>query len=362
MKGRCDFIVLIFAVLIFNFGNLWGQTLNAGVGGQTLENSSSGENFPALENSPVTVRASVLNGPSAIPALYLMERTASDRKVTLNQNIKMTFEKFSDPQSLIPKLIKNEIDVGFLPVNVAAKLYNSSNKSIVCAGITGNTNLTIITKDKNLTLLDDLEDKTVYIAGQGATPEYLFRWLLNQNNVSNVTLDYSIPPSNLPGQIIADKIQYAVVPEPFASIAVSKSNEVIYAIDLQEEFSRIAGKEKTIPFTVVVATKKFAQENPKALQEYISLLEKSIKWTNQFPLRAGENCKRVDIGLSSQVVSNAIPKSNYVFDSGEEAKEKIEELLQIFISIDKKAVGDSLPDSDFYFEYKPENSVLETEN
>lgn len=345
MKAKYHFIVLIFSIFILNIGNMWGQTSDI------IENE---------DDESVTVRASILNGPTAIPSVYMMEKTAEGKQIYSHQTINLTFEKFADPQALLPKLIKNEIDVGFLPVNIAAKVYNSSNKSIVCAGITGNTNLVLITKDKNISSMDDLSDKTVYVAGQGATPEYLFRWLLTQNNVSNVTLDYSIPPANLPGQVIAGKIQYAVVPEPFASIAISKSKDVFYAIDLQEEYERIAGTGKTVPFTVVVARREFAKENPEALKEYLELLENSMKWAISNPGAAGEYCKKNDIGLAPTVVTNAIPKSNYVFIPAVEAQNKIEELLNIFISLDKKSVGDSLPDSDFYF--KSASKVSQTEN
>lgn len=329
---KYSFVAMIFSILI---SGLWGQTLDSQSEKEIEEN--------------IVVRASVLNGPTAIPSVYMMEKSAGGKKIYGDQNVDFTFEKFADPQALLPKLIKGEIDVGFLPVNVAAKFYGASKKSIVCAAITGNTNLVVITKNKNITSLDDLSDKTVYVAGQGATPEYLFRWLLIQNNVSNVTLDYSIPTANLAGQIISGKIDYAVVPEPFASVAVSKSKDVIYAIDLQQEYERIAGKGKSVPFTVVVARREFAETHPEALNEYLKIFERSMKWVLKNPLQAGEYCKKQDIGLAPSVAAAAIPKSNYVFVTGEDAHEKIEELLTIFISLDKKAVGESLPGSDFYF-------------
>ncbi len=101
-----------------------------------------------------SLRVGLLNGPTCVPAAYLMENldTAS-------------FEKFADPQALLPKMIKNEIDVGFMPLNVAAKVYNSGNKAIICCAVTGLGNISIITTDSNIHHFSDLKGKTVYIAG-----------------------------------------------------------------------------------------------------------------------------------------------------------------------------------------------------
>ena len=46
--------------------------------------------------------------------------------------VSLTYEKFADPQALLPKMIKKEIALGFMPANVAAKVYNAGNKSIIC--------------------------------------------------------------------------------------------------------------------------------------------------------------------------------------------------------------------------------------
>lgn len=319
---------------------------------QTEENAEIVETSAEDEiKEPLVVRASILNGPTSIPAAYMMdklERQKRERPEEFDQ-LQITFEKFADPQALLPKLLKKEIDVAFLPVNVAAKVYNSSNKAIVCAAITGNTNLVLITKDKNINDISDLSGKTVYVAGQGATPEYMFRFILNQNNLSNVTLDYSIPPANLPAQIISDKIEYAVVPEPFATIALLKSNAVVCALDLQKEYSRITGPGRVVPFTVIVARKDYAKDHADALNAYLSMLEESLNWTVENPQQAAKFCEKYGIGLSVPVVTNAIPKSNYVYVSGSEAKNEVEELMRIFYELDKASIGNKLPDEGFFY-------------
>lgn len=293
------------------------------------------------------IRLGILNGPSCVPAAYLLEN---------NKTLDCSYEAFADPQSLLPKMVKGEIDIGFMPVNVAAKVYNSGNGVIKCCAITGNGNLSLITTDKNVNSIASLKGKTVSVAGQGATPEYLFRYLLEKNdlpagNKSGVMLDYSIPPAQIPAQLISGKIKYAIVPEPFSTVAQLKSQDVFVAVDLQQEFEYFAGEGKTYPLTVMVVTKKFAQENQALLNEFLSYYEESYKYTIKNPKAAGELCEKYNLGLAASVVTKSIPKANYEFIPSvkEEARTRIEELLNIFLSFDEKSIGGKLPDQEFYY-------------
>ena len=286
------------------------------------------------------LRLGVLNGPSCIPAAYLLDESV---------------EKFADPQALLPKMLKGEINVGFMPANVAAKVYNSSNGAIQCLAITGNGNLSLITTDPDVKSLTDLKGKTVAVAGQGATPEYMFRYLLDKNGITadttdGVTLDYSIPTAQIAAQMISGKIAYAVVPEPFATVAQTKSDKVVVAVDLQAEYEKFEGKGKVYPLTVMVVTKAFAKKNAKVLKTFLSDYEKSLAKTLENPMEAGKLCEEFGLGLAAAIVAKSVPKANYVFipTSKAEAKKKVEELLNIFLAYDAASIGGKLPDKGFY--------------
>ena len=242
----------------------------------------------AQETEPVGVRVGILNGPSCIPVAYLMETKTSTEHATYS------YEKFADPQALLPKMIKSEIDIGFMPINVAAKVYNSTNKAIICAGVCGNGNLALITKNKNAQKIEDLAGATVSVAGQGAMPEYIFTYILSQYDLNQkIELDYTIPTGNIPAALISDKIEYAVVPEPFATIATTKDNSVVYAIDLQKEYSALSGNN-IYPFTCIVVRAKYAKENPDAVKNFLEKYEASVDWTIDNPGIAGQYYEMTD--------------------------------------------------------------------
>ncbi len=290
------------------------------------------------------IKVGVLNGPTCIPSAYLMNK----------KNSSYDFEVFADPTALIPKMIKQEIDIGFLPVNAAAKVYKASNKMIICCAVTGNGNLTLITKNKNIKKLTDLKGKKVYVAGQGATPEYMFSYLIKQNGLSinssnGITLDFSIPNNQLAAYLINDKIKYAVVPEPFSTIAKTKCPDIITAVDLQSEYESLEGEGKIYPLSVMVVRKDFAVKNPLLLEQFLSDYAAAVEWTINHPMQSGKLCQKYDLGLDPVIVSKAIPNANYTFERASMAKKSMEDLLSIFLDFAPEAIGGQLPDEEFYY-------------
>ena len=67
------------------------------------------------------IKTGILNGPSSLPICRLMDNPQL-------KNATITFQKYNTPQNLLPKLIKKEIDIAFLPLNVAVKTFNTSNR------------------------------------------------------------------------------------------------------------------------------------------------------------------------------------------------------------------------------------------
>lgn len=291
------------------------------------------------------IRVGVLNGPSCIPAAYLME----------NKSETIDFNTYADVQALLPKMIKNEVDIGFMPANVAAKVYNSSNKAIVCCAITGNGNIVLLSNLVSGDNIRDVKNRVVYVAGQGATPDYMFRYLLKKNNLNpeqDLKLDYSIPTAQLAANLISNKINYVVLPEPFATIAKSKDSKIRTVVDFQQEYEDLEGAGKTYPLTVMVATADFAKAHPDLLNSFLDDYKSSFEWTLNNPQTAGQYTEEHNLGLAKGIVAKAIPSSNYTFITSKQMKQDVEDLLNIFLNFDSKSIGGKLPDKNFYYEKK----------
>ena len=294
-----------------------------------------------------SINIGLLNGPSCIPCAQLNENL---HKIGETE---VVYEMFATPQELLPKKKKKEIDIGFMPVNVAAKVYDSTNHKIICCGITGEGNLALITKNKNIKSLKDLKGKTVFVAGLGATPEYITKYILEKegivlNDEKGIFLDFSLPTNQIVPELLAGKIDYAIVPEPFITIASEKSKNKINIIDLQKDYF-LKYFAQNYPLTVMVVRSDFAEENPDLLKTFLEQYKSALSWTLDNPSDAGQLCEKYNFGLKKNVVEKSIPKSNYVFIPAVKGKLIIESLLQLFIEEDNSFLNGKLPEDDFYY-------------
>ncbi len=302
------------------------------------------------------VNVAALNGPSGIPMAYLFENAP------VVEGAEFDFQVVAGADVLLPKLLKGEVDVGILPPNVAAKVFTQNNGAIVAGAVVGEGMLSLVTKDGQVDSLDDLRGKTVHVAGQGATPEYLFRYLLQANGISvaaagakpdpdSVALDFSIPAAELAAALLSGRIQYAVVPEPFATVATSKDAAVRRAVDLQDEYRSVTGDEAAnFPMTVVVVRKDFARTSPQLVRGLLAAYQEAVAWTLANPAEAGQLVEKHTLGLQASIAAKVVPNGAYVFVPAGEARLQLETLYSIFLDFAPEAIGGQLPAQGFYFE------------
>ena len=326
-------------------------------GGKKEAGDVPSSEVPSAGNRTINVAA--LNGPSGIPMAYLFENKPQVSGADFQ------FQVVAGADVLLPKLLKGEIDVGILPPNVAAKVFTKNNGALVVAAVMGQGMLNLITKDETIVSLADLQGKTVNVAGQGATPEYIFRYLLKSNGITiaedgaapdanSVALDFSVPAAEIAAALLSGKIQYAVVPEPFSTVATTKDASVRRAINLQKEYAALneaVGKEwENYPMTVLVARKSLAETSPEILRGLLASAKNAVDWTVAHPSEAGTLVQSHTLGLQAPIASKVIPNGAYVFVPATEARPQLEELFSIFLDFAPEAIGGALPSDDFYFE------------
>ncbi len=220
--------------------------------------------------------------------------------------------------------------------------------------VVGEGMLSVISRDASVQSFTDLVGKTVYVAGQGATPEYMARYIAQKNGVeigeavNQINLSFSIPAAELAPAIIGKKIEYALVPEPFATVATMKDPSIKRVINVQDAFSSVSG-EDSYPMTVVVIRSEFAATYPETVTQFLSAYKNAIAWTNENPAEAGQLVEKHTLGLTAAIASKAIPNAAFTFVSATEARPEVEKLLSLFLEFAPESIGGSLPSDAFYF-------------
>jgi len=304
--------------------------------------------FASFALSAEKLNIGTLNGPSSIPSAYIIENKSSFTAAELD------FQIFSGADMELPKLLKGEIDIGVLPPNAAAKVYNASKGKIICLAVIGNGNISLISSDAEVSEFENLRGQRVLCAGKGATPEYMTRYILGKKNITegdnpfSVLLDFSVPNAEIVSQLVAGKAKHAIVPEPFATVALTKSKNIRRVINLTDEYKKYSSSAD-YPLTVLVVNKDSLANKKDAVNAYLETYKASVEWTNKNPMEAGRLVEKNTLGLKAPVAAKAIPNAAFVFINADEGRKDIETLLNIFLETSPDSIGSKLPDDGFYY-------------
>ncbi len=293
----------------------------------------------------VQVNLAVFKGPTGFGYVKLIEEGPD-----LVDGISVESQVLPSPTEAIARLASGELDVVAMPVNAASSIYNKGI-DVKLAAVTGEGMLYLMSSDPAVTdQAASLSGKSVNIPGAGSTPEYVPKFVLEKNGLAvgeDVEFDFSLNvAAQLTQMLIAGKVTTAVLPEPFATMAESKSEAVRRVLDFQEEWSSITGTS-TYPMTALLIRGAFASEHPEVVRVIRMAVENSIDWVNANPADAAALIEKHEI-LTAALAQPAIPNCNLVYIDAADARASIEAYLEVLKEYAPASIGGSLPDEAFY--------------
>jgi len=291
---------------------------------------------------PLTVYA--IRGPSGVGLIRLFEEPPQI------PGFDVRMEALASPDLIAARFISGEARAGILPPNVAANI-RALGRNIQVIAIIGTGMLSLLTSDPDVQGLEDLRGKTVEVAGQAATPDFVFRTILAAHGIEpdrDVHLGFSLAVPEITLSLVSGSVSTALLPEPFATMARTARPDLRDVADVQEEWIR-AGGPGNYPMTLLVVDGDFAAANPAAVTEILNAARNSIEWVQANPAEAGELVEEHDLGLRAPVITAAIPHSNYVFIPAVEGRAAMEALFRVFLENTPVSIGGVLPDDGFYW-------------
>ena len=297
------------------------------------------------EYKPLVIKAAALKGPSGIGMIHLFEEPPES-----DENVAFSFSVASSPDILVSQILKKEVDIASLPLNVAANLYTKGTDYILGA-VTGYGLLYCVTSRDDISSIRDLAGKTVYSVGKGATPEYVFAFLLEQEGLvpgQDCIINYSMNQIELTKILIAGKRDTALLPEPFVTMVLKGNTDFSIALDLQKEWQRHFNQQGSYPMTCVVIRKGLYGEQPGGVGDFLSGYKKSIQWVQKNPGEAEALTEKYNLGMPADIAASVIPRLNLTFLPAREARAEVEIFLKVLFNFAPKSIGGALPDGGFY--------------
>ena len=301
------------------------------------------EAAPEAEAAKAEIRLAAMTGPTGMGmAKLLHDNEAGD---TLN-HYEFTLAGAAD--EITPLLVKGELDIAAVPLNLASVLCNKTEGEIQLMAVNTLGVLYLLDNDGSVQSLEDLKGRTVYATGKGSTPEYTLRYLLHENGIdpdNDLVIEFKSEPTEIVAAFKqAQGSTVAMLPQPYGTVAQTQVEGLHVALNLTEEWNKLDNGSGCFTGCVVVR-RSFAETNPQAIHAFLQEYSASIEYANNHIDEAAEMMEAFGI-VKAAVAKKAIPNCNLVFFTDFEA---VKGYLQVLYSQNPAAVGGQLPGEDFYY-------------
>ena len=293
------------------------------------------------EATEATLRIAGLKGPTTMGLVNLMaDEVASSYDFTM----------YGAADEIVPLLVKGDLDAAAVPANLAATLYNKTNGAVEVACINTLGVLYIVENGETVNSVADLKGQTIVTTGKGTTPEHVLRYVLSENGIdpdSDVTIEYCSEATEALSKVQAGEATIAMLPQPFVTSALSQVEGLRVALDMNEEWQKVAGSKLV---TGVLVVRKDAVENdPEAFASFMEGYAASVEAANSDLEGTAALCEQYGVVAKAALAQKALPQCNIVFETGDEMKADLETYFNVLYAADPTSVGGTLPADDFYY-------------
>lgn len=310
---------------------------------ETGSSDSTEASSDTADASEDVVRVGSLKGPTTMGIVNLMSESEAG---TAEGSYEFTMS--AEPSEVMASMVAGDLDIAMVPSNVAAVMNNKVEGGVSVIDINTLGVLYCVTGDDSITSIADLSGKTVLTTGQGATPEYTMNYLLEQNGVTDCTLEFKSEATEIAALLAEDSDQIAILPQPFVTVAEAQNEELVTAFSLTDEWDAVSDGSQLIT-GVTVVTNSFLEEHQEEVELFIKEHEESAELATSDVTATAELVAQYGIIEKAPVAEKAIPYCNIVCITGEDMKTALSGFLEVLYEQDPTSVGGSLPSDDFYF-------------
>ncbi len=293
---------------------------------------------------PAAIDIGSLRGPTSIGMIRLHDQQPGFGDMEAEYHI------IQSPEIMVSNVLSKDIDIAALPTNIAAQLYNRGIEYSLIA-IIGYNVLYIVSLDDSISSWEDLRGKQINVPARGSTPDVVLRYLLAENGLeagSEVTLDYTANHIEISQLMISGDTDIAILPEPFVTMVLNNNEDTQIIMDIGQEWSRLEDG-LPLPMSCLVASRDLLDEHPEIIDEFLKEYEDSVDWVNENPHQASLLVENFEIGMQAETALQAIPRCNIRFTPSAQAKEMVDNFIQVLLDFSPEDVGGKVPDEGFYY-------------
>lgn len=279
--------------------------------------------------------------PASLPLLRMQNLGELDNFIDLE--VKLS----SDHQRAISLISKSEIDFMVTGVNVGAKIYN---KGIGVKLVNVNTWAIdyLLTNGFKANSWSELKGKTLSLPLKGGPLDFLARYLIKENgvNLEDVDLVYR-PLPNGAKYFMQGQVDSIILPEPLASVSLTKSKNANLSLDIQKEWGKLHDGDQRIPYVGMFVSSKFAKNYPGLTEIIAGKYIEGVRYYNNKPEEAIKDASQ-NFDIPQPVMKKAWNRVNINIYGEDETKMLVDTYFNHILDMYPEMIGGNLPDEEFY--------------
>ena len=344
------FVSLLCAVLLLGMFSACGTEAASSAPAASVpaaEPEASAEEETPYQSVDLSV--GTIKGPTGVGMVKLMDDAA--KGLTAN-NYNFTLE--ADASEVVTKVIAGEYDIGCLPTNSAAMIYQKTGGKVKLLALNTAGVLYILQNtEKGAAITDwsELKGKTIYTLGQSANPEYVLDYVLKGHGIDpdkDVEIVFCSAADEVIAACVSGEADFCMLPEPSVSALKAKAANFETVFDMTEGWDEVVSDGSILTQGCVVVQTAFLEEHPEAVKKFLEEYEASIQYVLDHMDTAPAMLAQYEIVPSEGIAKAALPGCHLIFMAGQEMKDSIAGYYQVLFDADATAVGGKVPDDEFY--------------
>ena len=257
----------------------------------------------------------------------------------------------ADSQEVITAgLLSGDLDIGAIPINVAATLYNASEGEIRVISLNAMGVNFVLDRTGEVETIEDLRDRTIYSAGQGGTQQHTIEFILRENGLEpgvDVEIVWTANHAETANRVLAGELDLVVLTNPFVTAVMQETDEMVMALDFTKEWEAVTNGAP-LPSSSTVVRTAFLEEHPEAVRIFLQEQAAGVDFVNHHHVEVAQLMEMFGI-TTADVAIDSLPLTRIVAISGADLQPAVEGFLRIMYDANPDSVGGRIPDDSFFF-------------
>jgi len=248
-------------------------------------------------------------------------------------------------------LLRGELDIIAVPVNLASILYNRTEGGVTALVLNVLGVLYVLEDGDKIHSVADLRGETLFNTGKGTTPEFVLDYILARNGIGDgeVTVEYRSEATEIAALLEQGLATLAVLPQPYVTSVLARNDKLRVALSFTEEWEKVSEGGASFVTGATIVRTGFLEQNRDAIDAFLDEYKASVAFTESNLAETAALVAEVGIIPNAALAEIAIPQCNVVFRAGLDMERDISAYLEVLFSANPQAIGGALPGEDFYY-------------